>query len=80
MNERIQELAHQAWSLTSDQTAYLSRIHNRRITQDETNDIFEQKFALLIVKKCISMADEFEMDVNRSGLVDKMKEYFGVEE
>ncbi len=39
-----------------------------------------QKFAELIVKKCISMADEFEMDVNRSGLVDKMKEYFGVEE
>ena len=39
-----------------------------------------QRFAELLVKKCISMADEFEMDVNRSGLVDKMKVHFGVEE
>ena len=38
-----------------------------------------EKFAELIVKECIVMADEFELDVNRSGLVDRMKKHFGVE-
>jgi len=39
-----------------------------------------EEFALLIVKECLQMADEFEMDVNKSGLVDRMKQHFGVEE
>ena len=38
------------------------------------------KFAELIVRECIAMADELEIEVNRSGLVDRMKEHFGVEE
>lgn len=41
MNERIKELALQAWKNTSDETAYLNRIHNRTISQDEVTDIFE---------------------------------------
>ena len=43
------------------------------------NDCFE-KFAQLIVRECISMADDFECDVNQRGLVDQMKQHFGVEE
>lgn len=72
MNERIKELAHQARLYAEEKQNDPYRIY--------TQDCFNEKFAELIVKKCISMADEFEMDVNRSGLVDKMKEYFGVEE
>ena len=43
------------------------------------NECFE-KFAQLIVRECISMADDFECDVNQRGLVDRMKQHFGVEE
>lgn len=41
---------------------------------------WEGKFAELIVQECLQMADEFELEVNRSGLVDRMKEHFGLEE
>ena len=39
-----------------------------------------EKFAELIIRECVAMADGFEIEVNRSGLVDRMKEHFGVEE
>ena len=42
--------------------------------------LFYEKFAELIVRECISMADDFECDVNQRGLVDRMKQHFGVEE
>ena len=38
-----------------------------------------EKFAELIIKECIIMADQFEIDVNRAGLVDRIKQHFGVE-
>ena len=40
----------------------------------------KREFAELIVRECLQMADQFELEVNRSGLVDRMKEHFGVEE
>ena len=39
---------------------------------------FNEKFAELIVQECIAMADDFECDVNQRGLVDRMKQNFGV--
>jgi hypothetical protein len=39
-----------------------------------------EKFARLIVRDCIAMADDFECDVNQRGLVDRMKQHFGVKE
>ncbi len=68
MNQRIQELAVAAAPV------------NSRIPASEWNipKEFIEKFAELIVKECLQMADEFEMDVNRSGLVDRMKQHFGV--
>lgn len=44
------------------------------IPEDEHYEV-----AQLIVKECIQMADEFELEVNKSGLVDRMKCHFGVE-
>jgi hypothetical protein len=43
-------------------------------------DYHLEKFAELIVRECITIADEFELDVNRSGLVERIKKHFGVEE
>ena len=45
-----------------------------------TGQLDLEKFAQLIVQECISMADDFECDVNQRGLVDRMKQHFGVEE
>ena len=58
MNDRIKDLALYAWRLTADETAYLNRIHNRTIEQDEITNIFEVKFAELIVRECINQVSD----------------------
>jgi hypothetical protein len=87
MNQRIQELATQAWHTTSDEVAHLNRIHNRSISQDEVTDIFEIKFAELIVRECAEIVEGFTIEQEvaldhyqeyEAGSV--LKEHFGVEE
>ena len=70
MNERIRELAEQAEDWADNQNFYAS----------DYRDYLMEKFAQLIVRECISMADDFECDVNQRGLVDRMKQHFGVKE
>jgi len=82
MNERIQELAEQAWRATSDEVAHLNRMHNRAISHDEQMDIFEQKFAELIVRECAKICFRESEGHNMAfgehcGIV--IKEHFGVE-
>ena len=62
MNERIRELEIQCWEARQYGPAWFN----------------STKFAELIVRECISMADDFECDVNQRGLVDRMKQHFGV--
>jgi len=73
MNKRIQELAEQAEQELANRPKGMFSMPII-ITKEK----FNEKFAELIVKECIVMADEFELDVNRSGLVDRMKKHFGV--
>ena len=42
--------------------------------------MFVNIFANLIVRECIAMADDFELEVNQRGLVDRIKQHFGVKE
>jgi hypothetical protein len=42
-------------------------------------DEFLEPFTQAIVRECIRMADEFELNVNQSGLVDRIKTHFGIE-
>ena len=90
MNERIQELSVEAWRFTSNEVAHLSRIHNRSYSQDEVTDIFEVKFAELMVNKfdnilllqqldCVGNYDKGCADTIQK-IRDRMKEYFGVEQ
>ena len=90
MNEKIKELAEQArvkdpvFTLDLD----ILKLNNEQATKYNsetgefeplfTNYIDFEKFAELIVAECISMADDFECDVNQRGLVDRMKQHFGV--
>jgi len=66
MNERIRELAERV-GITENNLSDGDMSHN---------DL--EKFAKLIIKECIVMADDFECDVNQRGLVDRMKQHFGV--
>lgn len=70
MNERIEQLAEQCWVHTNEPLFAAKSPHW---------EFDRKKFAESIVRECIGMADEFEMEVNRSGLVDRIKEHFGVE-
>jgi hypothetical protein len=78
MNERIQELAEQAWRATSDEVAHLNRMHNRAISHDEQMDIFEQKFAELIVKEMLVTCVKHPTWTGRM-IGNQIKEHFGVE-
>ena len=72
MNERIQQLALQA-------TEYATTRHPvSNITLSVNSDLFEQKFAELIVAECANIADEY--DGAGSTIVSRIKKHFGVEE
>jgi len=68
MNERIRELLNEA---TSGLEPDLSE--QRTVTLNEM-----EKFAELIVKECMNIADEY--DGVGSTIVSRIKEHFGVEE
>jgi hypothetical protein len=76
MNERIQELAGQAWNMVEDTNKSL---------------LFAEKFAELIVRECINIGDNYEEILGNEpecfncrkvayGIVDKIKNHFGVGE
>ena len=84
MNERIQELSVEAWRFTSNEVAYLSRIHNRSYSQDDVTDIFEVKFAELIIQECCDVLKNENIlhhgyGYSQGFLHKKIKEHFGVE-
>ena len=66
MNERIKELADEAAEFIEAGSG------------SWTSDIFEQKFAELIVRECIGIADEY--DGVGSTIVGRIEKHFGVEE
>jgi hypothetical protein len=53
MNERIKLLAEQAERLAEDELAHLERVHNRLYSFTEGREIYNEKFALLIVEECM---------------------------
>jgi hypothetical protein len=53
MNERIRLLSEQAHRSTADELAHLQRVHNRTYDLNESAVIYNEKFAQLIVRKCL---------------------------
>ena len=74
MNERIKELAHQAERLAEDELAHLERVHNRLYSFTEGREIYNQKFAELIIRGCAGIAAGYDSPSR------DIKEHFGVEE
>ena len=76
MNERIKELALQAMTYVT---------HNPKANKLNSGDMFDEKFAELIVQECIDIAQDRANfpgfppnDVN--DIIDEIREHFGVEE
>ena len=81
MNPRIQELAHQAERLARDELAHLERIHNRLYSPTEGREIYNEKFAQLIIQECANLFEvewgEEKLTGNDVGYV--VKKHFGVQ-
>jgi hypothetical protein len=75
MNERIKELSAIAKNLTTDDAIHLSRIHNRTLSLDELGEIFEQKFAELIVTEMCGMMEQTEDDLYAMDPSERPTEY-----
>ena len=76
MNEKIKELALQAMTYVT---------HNPKANKLNSGDMFDEKFAELIVRECIDIAQDRANfpgfppnDVN--DIIDEIREHFGVEE
>jgi hypothetical protein len=80
MNERILELARVAEQLADDELAHLERVHNRLYSFTEGREIYNKKFAELIVKEAGKYLTRPEF-IGRSDLDWSMilNEHFGVE-
>ncbi len=78
MNERIQELQHQAMSLVLNGNDPDGDVERMYIPAE-----FTKKFAELIVKECIDIAYEYdEPKLSGPGMIigNRIEEHFGVEE
>ena len=67
MNERIKELALQAMTYVT---------HNPKANKLNAGDMFDEKFAKLIVRECLSYAKDGDLDFMKF----MIKKNFGVEE
>jgi hypothetical protein len=91
MNPRIQELAEQAERLARDELAHLERVHNRLYSLTEGREIYNEKFAELIVRECAEISEQSQWSEAKGEYYEgfneamiyvsnKIKEHFGVEE
>jgi len=84
MNERIKELAEQAEKLAEDELVHLERVHNRLYSFTESREIYNQKFAELIVAECARVLDDKLANPNGASMAycdgSDLLEHFGVEE
>ena len=81
MNERIKELAAQARNHALDEKRIYERMHNTEQCMEEYREVYNKKFAELIVKECAQVA--FEGDLKRAigqwGADSDILKHFGVE-
>jgi hypothetical protein len=77
VNERIEELALQARNHALDEKRIYERMHNTEQCMEEYREVYNKKFAELIIQKC-AMIGNYAYDGGE--YPGKMiKEYFGVE-
>ena len=75
MNQRIKELAEQARNYALDEKRIYERMHNTEQCMEEYREVYNKKFAELIVKECADVAY-----CHQNGFVvgSMIKAHFGV--
>jgi phenolic acid decarboxylase len=89
MNKRIKELAVQARNYALDEKRIYERMHNTEQCMEEYREVYNKRFAELIVRECARLAIEKQTENDVSGIVSKnpakdfayaLVEHFGVKE
>jgi hypothetical protein len=72
MNERIRELAKQARNYALDEKRIYERVNNTEQCMEEYREVYNAKFAELIVEECMTMCDTVSADYlkHRKGAFD----------
>jgi hypothetical protein len=81
MNERIKELAEQAWNDTREK--FGSFVDDGGEIDYTFLHAYDQKFAELIVRECAELTLDYKNDQHYQGWLDyrnEIKKHFGVEE
>ena len=83
MNERIKELAVQARNYALDEKRIYERMHNTEQCMEEYREVYNKKFAELIVRECAKFMDENSGYNDSDGCwfpePEDMLKHFGVE-
>jgi hypothetical protein len=77
MNERIQQLAVEARNYALDEKRIYERVHNTEQCMEEYRDVYNKKFAELIVAECLA---ECWYDATPKQIADNIRGRLGVEE
>jgi hypothetical protein len=79
MNERIKELAVQARNHALDEKRIYERMHNTEQCMEEYREVYNKKFAELIVKECANRAT-WAQDTSAADIGGEVLKHFGVAE
>jgi len=74
MNERIRELAVQARNYALDEKRIYERMHNTEQCMEEYREVYNKKFAELIVRECIAAHEDY---YGGDIIGDVLKKHFG---
>ena len=82
MNERIRELVNEARNYALDEKRIYERVHNTEQCMEEYRDVYNEKFAELIVRECMDITKQCSTGKGIHDLFadEIIAEHFGVEE
>jgi DNA integrity scanning protein DisA with diadenylate cyclase activity len=78
MNERIKELAREARNYALDEKRIYERMHNTEQCMEEYREVYNKKFAELLVRECANYITHKATIETLLG--ERLMEHFGVEE
>lgn len=81
MNLKLKDIVNKAQFLADDEILYLERIHNIEYSVEEKANIFNEKFADLLIAECTNIVMTTEIETNnnaklRGEIVSKFKKHF----
>jgi hypothetical protein len=71
MNERIRELAEQARNYALDEKRIYERMNNTEQCMEEYREVYNKKFAELIIQECVNISNQAENQCQHPGTAIK---------